>query len=120
MTSIAHHGLAPTEVRCEHTFVSSPSPEQLALALTIRRLRRARELSQEALAAMAGVNPKHLSEIERANKDPRATTVMRLAEALGLSPAELYAQTEATRGDDGWKPAASLGTGPDGGTSARP
>ncbi len=77
-------------------FVSSPpSPALLALARTIRQARRARELSQEALAAVAGVHPKHLSEIERANKDPRATTVIRLAEALGLTPAELYARSEA-------------------------
>jgi transcriptional regulator with XRE-family HTH domain len=79
-------------------FVSSPSPELLALSRTIRRLRRARDLSQEALAGIAGVHPKHLSEIERANKDPRATTVIRLADALGLTPAELYAQTEASPG----------------------
>lgn len=101
-------------------FVSSPSPELLALAHAIRRLRRARELSQEALAAMAGVNPKHLSEIERANKDPRATTVIRLAEALGLTPAELYAHTEETPSEDGGKPAAGSGTSPDGGPRARP
>jgi transcriptional regulator with XRE-family HTH domain len=75
-------------------FVSSPSPELLALASTIRRLRRDRDLSQEALAGIAGVHPKHLSEIERANKDPRATTVVRLAEGLGLTPAELYAYAE--------------------------
>jgi transcriptional regulator with XRE-family HTH domain len=77
-------------------FVSSsdPAPELLALARTIRQARRARELSQEALAYVAGVHPKHLSEIERANKDPRATTVVKLAEALGLTPAELYARSE--------------------------
>lgn len=72
--------------------MSVPSPQLLALAGTIRKVRRDRELSQEALAAAAGINPKHLSEIERANKDPRATTVLRLAHALGLSASELYAR----------------------------
>jgi transcriptional regulator with XRE-family HTH domain len=67
-----------------------PAPELLALAGAIRQLRRARELSQEALAAAAGMHPKHLSEIERANKDPRATTVIRLADALGVPVSELY------------------------------
>jgi transcriptional regulator with XRE-family HTH domain len=72
-------------------FVSSnPSPELVALGRRLRQMRRARELSQEALAAAAGVHPKHLSEIERANKDPRATTVVRLADALGVTVAELY------------------------------
>lgn len=69
---------------------SAPSPELLALAHRLRQMRRARELSQEALAALAGLHPKHLSEIERANKDPRSTTVIRIADALGVSVAELY------------------------------
>jgi len=69
---------------------SAPSPELLALAHRLRQMRRARELSQEALAGIAGLHPKHLSEIERANKDPRATTVIRIADALGVPVAELY------------------------------
>ena len=69
---------------------SLPAPELLALGRRLRQLRRAHELSQEALADRAGVHPKHLSEIERANKDPRATTVIRLADALGVPVAELY------------------------------
>lgn len=71
-----------------------PSPQLLALAGTIRKFRRDRELSQEALAAVAGINPKHLSEIERANKDPRATTVLRLAEALDLTSSEFFSGYE--------------------------
>jgi transcriptional regulator with XRE-family HTH domain len=69
---------------------TQPAPELLTLAGAIRHLRRERELSQEALAFAADIHPKHLSEIERANKDPRSTTVVRLAEALGVSVAELY------------------------------
>ena len=78
--------------------ISSPSPELLALARRLRQLRRARELSQEALAGIADIHPKHLSEIERANKDPRATTVIRLADALGVPVAELYEEAEPPRG----------------------
>jgi transcriptional regulator with XRE-family HTH domain len=74
-----------------------PAPELLALAGAIRQLRRKRELSQESLAFSAGVHPKHLSEIERANKDPRATTVIRLADALGVTVAELYDLSEASQ-----------------------
>jgi transcriptional regulator with XRE-family HTH domain len=69
---------------------TQPTPELLALAAGIRHLRRERELSQEALAFAADIHPKHLSEIERANKDPRSTTVVRLAEALGVTVAALY------------------------------
>jgi transcriptional regulator with XRE-family HTH domain len=72
-------------------FVSmTPSPALLALGRRLRQIRRSREFSQEALAWAAGVHPKHVSEIERANKDPRATTVIRLADALGVPVAELY------------------------------
>jgi len=73
---------------------SQPAPELLALAGAIRHLRRERDLSQEALAFAAGVHPKHVSEIERANKDPRTTTVLRLADALGVTVAELYDLSE--------------------------
>lgn len=83
-----------------------PAPELIALAKTIRRARRAKDLSQEALAGLAGVHPKHLSEIERGNKDPRATTLVRLADALGLTPAELYASSEGSSTDGGGKAAA--------------
>jgi transcriptional regulator with XRE-family HTH domain len=73
-----------------HRQFTQPSPELLALAGAIRHLRRERELSQEALAYAADIHPKHLSEIERANKDPRSTTVARLAKALGVTVAALY------------------------------
>jgi transcriptional regulator with XRE-family HTH domain len=78
--------------------IAGPSPELHALARRLRQLRRARELSQEALAGIADIHPKHLSEIERANKDPRATTVIRLADALGVSVAELYEEPDAPPG----------------------
>jgi transcriptional regulator with XRE-family HTH domain len=68
-----------------------------AFARTLRRARRSRELSQEALAAKAGLGAKHISEIERANKDPRLTTVIRLADALGMTPSELLRACEDER-----------------------
>ena len=79
-------------------FVSGRSSQPIPLARAIRQLRRERELSQEALAAAAGMHPKHLSEIERGNKDPRATTVARLAEALGVTVGELYGQGDNASG----------------------
>jgi transcriptional regulator with XRE-family HTH domain len=67
----------------------APSPQLLAFGRTVRKARRDLELSQEALAHRAGLNPKHLGEIERANKDPRVTTVFKLASALELRSGEL-------------------------------
>lgn len=65
-----------------------------AFGRTLRRERRKRDLSQDALAREAGVGPKHVSELERGNKDPRLATFMRLAEGLGLSGTELMALYE--------------------------
>lgn len=48
-------------------------------------------MSQEALARAAGLAAKHVSEIERANRDPRLTTVLKLAHALELQAGELLA-----------------------------
>jgi len=56
---------------------------------TLRRARRERDLSQEALALRAGIGAKHLSELERGNKDPRLATFLSLAAALDLTGAEL-------------------------------
>ena len=56
---------------------------------TVRRARRDRDLSQEALGARAGLDGKHVSEIERANRDVRFTTLLQLAEGLDLAPSEL-------------------------------
>ncbi|HKG39015.1 MAG TPA: helix-turn-helix transcriptional regulator [Conexibacter sp.] len=64
----------------------------VAFGRTLRKARRDRDLSQEALADEAGLSAKHVGEIERANKDPRLTTVLRLADALELRSNELFRQ----------------------------
>jgi transcriptional regulator with XRE-family HTH domain len=56
---------------------------------TVRRARRDRDLSQEALGTRAGLDGKHVSEIERANRDVRFTTLLQLASGLDLAPSEL-------------------------------
>lgn len=73
----------------------APPHELLTFGRTIRRARRDRDLSQEALAARAGLSAKHVGEIERGNKDPRLTTVLKLAEALELRSGELFALHDA-------------------------
>jgi transcriptional regulator with XRE-family HTH domain len=70
--------------------MSAPSPQLDAFGRTLRKARRDRDLSQEALADRAGLSAKHVGEIERANKDPRMTTVLRLAGALELRAGELF------------------------------
>lgn len=69
-----------------------------AFGRMLRRARRERDLSQDALAREAGIGAKHVSELERGNKDPRLDTFMRLARGLGLTGTELMALYERQLG----------------------
>jgi transcriptional regulator with XRE-family HTH domain len=60
------------------------------LAKNVRRLRLARGLSQEALAADAGLHQGLISEIENAASNPELDTLGRLATALAARPRELF------------------------------
>jgi len=55
----------------------------------LRRVRRERDLSQEALADMAQLARNHVSEIERGRRDPGLSTIVQLADALGIGIGEL-------------------------------
>lgn len=60
----------------------------------IRRLRRERGLTRDALAAESGVSPSYLYELERGYKRPSTDVLASLAEALGLPPSEMLAYIE--------------------------
>jgi transcriptional regulator with XRE-family HTH domain len=55
----------------------------------LRRLRRERALSQQDLLRITGVAQATLSELERGKRQARASTLRKLAEALGVEPKEL-------------------------------
>jgi transcriptional regulator with XRE-family HTH domain len=61
--------------------------EQFAENLRSQRLRRG--LSQEALGHASGMHRTEISLLERAQREPRLSTITRLARALGLRPAAL-------------------------------
>ena len=56
----------------------------------IHRLRIEQDLTQERLAELAGVNPKHLGRIERGDAEPCAGLLVRLARALGVTVGDLF------------------------------
>ena len=58
----------------------------------IRRLRKANGLSQEKLAAEAGIAMRYLSGIERGEENPSLAFLVRIADALRTEPAELFRQ----------------------------
>jgi transcriptional regulator with XRE-family HTH domain len=55
----------------------------------LRRARKEAGLSQEALAFKAGLHTTEISRLERAVRDPRLSTIARLARALEMDTHEL-------------------------------
>lgn len=60
------------------------------LAFNIVRLRRVRGLSQEALAADAGVGRSYLSRVEREQQAASVDVIGKLCQALQVEPAEMF------------------------------
>jgi transcriptional regulator with XRE-family HTH domain len=75
----------------------TPDARLVTFGRVVRRARRDRDMSQEALAEASGLAAKHVSEIERANRDVRLTTLLQLAEGLDLLPSELLALYDEQR-----------------------
>lgn len=61
-----------------------------AWGLRIKRLRRARDLSVNELAAMVGVTRQYLHALERGQYAPSETVRLRIAEAVGAELAEIF------------------------------
>lgn len=57
----------------------------------LRALRERAGLSQEALAAKAGIHRTYMGGVERGERNPCLKNILRLAEALGVNPGELFA-----------------------------
>lgn len=58
-------------------------------AVNLRRQRQRARLSQEALGHACGLHRTEVSLLERAGRDPRLSTIVRLAQGLEIPAAEL-------------------------------
>jgi transcriptional regulator with XRE-family HTH domain len=58
-------------------------PEE-RFAANLRRLRAEAGLSQEQLSELTGLHPTEISRLERAVREPRLGTMLRLARGLGV------------------------------------
>lgn len=68
--------------------------EAIALGNVIRNVRKARKLTQEALAFESGVNRTYLSQIERGLQNPTIETLFRLTHALKIPAADIIQAVE--------------------------
>lgn len=72
--------------RLPEGMTTTPADEQLrALGRAIRRMRRERDLSQEAVAAAAGVHPNQVGRLERGTADVYTSTMLRVVDGIGVS-----------------------------------
>ena len=55
----------------------------------MRKHRRARDLTLEEAAALAGLSPNYLGSIELGKRDPSFSTIIAIAKALRVSPDDL-------------------------------
>jgi transcriptional regulator with XRE-family HTH domain len=64
-------------------------PAMRNLGKNVRAARIGRELTQEQVAALSGVQAGEISRIETGKRDPQVSTLMKIARALGVPPGEL-------------------------------
>jgi transcriptional regulator with XRE-family HTH domain len=66
-----------------------PTPA-LRFGENVKRERKARDLTQEALGLAAGLDAAVISRIEAGQREPRVANIARIAKALGVPPGDLF------------------------------
>lgn len=62
---------------------------QLLFAANMKRIRKEKQLTQEAVAEAAGLHPNYISSVERGERNISICNIERIASALGVSMANL-------------------------------
>ena len=63
---------------------------RVAFGIRVRELRRERDFSQEALAELSDLHRNYIGGIERGERNVSVVNIAKLADAFGLSLAELF------------------------------
>ena len=63
-----------------------------AMGQAIRDVRKAHNVSQEALAHNAGIDRSHMGKIERGERNVTALNLLRIAKAIGVKPSEIFSK----------------------------
>jgi transcriptional regulator with XRE-family HTH domain len=66
-----------------------PDRASKAFGRRVRELRTREGLSQDGLAHSSGIHLTSIGRIERGGREPRLTTILKLAEGLEVEPGEL-------------------------------
>jgi transcriptional regulator with XRE-family HTH domain len=77
---------------------------QRRLGQNLRRLRKAKGLSQEAFADTLHINRTYIGGLERGERNVTLRTVERIALSLGVDPADLLAEHPSAGYRDGGPP----------------
>jgi transcriptional regulator with XRE-family HTH domain len=83
-------------------FAYSESAHQVrtALGAILRQRREATRRTLTEVAGEAGLSPAHLSEVERGRKEVSTEKLLAVAHALGVRPADIYADLARLLGAD--------------------
>lgn len=68
--------------------------ECVAFGNAVRELRHAIELSQDNFAAHANLHRTYIGGVERGERNPTLSTIIRIAAALDISPSQLLERTQ--------------------------
>jgi transcriptional regulator with XRE-family HTH domain len=68
-----------------------------AFGVILRKYRKAKEITQEALAEKADIDPKMVSLIERFERNPSLNVADSIARGLGISLAQMIKEAEAVK-----------------------
>lgn len=75
------------------------TPEK-AFGKVLQRFRKAKGLSQEELSFRSQLDRTFISRLEGGLRQPTISTIIRLAEALGVSASSIVAEVEYTLNED--------------------
>lgn len=88
----------------------TPATNPAAVSATIRRLRRERGLTQEALAQAVGVSPQAISKWETGQTMPDITLLLPLSKELGIGVNELLGGNRRQELEEKYQKACPLGS----------
>ena len=76
-----------------------PRAASVAFGQRLRELRAEHGISQDQLACKTGVHSTAIGRLERGAREPRLTTIQRLARGIGVRPGALLDEREAVMPD---------------------